>query len=264
MSDATDPSPPVTTERGDAVATITIRTAALTRAAKEALVNAVTRAAGDPDVRAILLTGAGRVFCAGQELGEHAAALEDDPDTAFATLDEHYGPIVRALVDAAKPVVVAINGTCAGAGLSLALAGDIRICADTAKFTTAFTGIGLTFDSGLSATLARAVGTARASELVLLAEPFTAEQAREWGIVGRVVPTDELADEAAALAGRLAAGPTLAYAAAKRAIRDAWAAPLDLAMTAEGEAQRRLGLTADHRNAVASFLAKERPTFEGR
>ena len=214
-------------------------------------------------MRAIVLTGHGRVFCAGQDLGEHAAALDADATTAFATIAEHYNPIVAGLAGAPKPVLVAINGTCAGAGLSLALAGDIRLCADTAKFTTAFTGIGLSFDSGLSASLSRAVGTARASELVLLAEPFTAQQALEWGLVGRLVPPDDLAVEAAALAARLAAGPTLAYAAAKRAIHDAWAKPLPDVLAAEGNAQRRLGLTADHRGAVDAFLAKERPTFAG-
>ena len=265
MPDATEPIPPVAVERDGAVATITMQTAALTGAAKDALRDAVTEAAGDPDIRAMLLTGHGRVFCAGQDLGEHAAVLDsDDPGRAFDSLDQHYHPIIRGLMHAPKPVVVAVNGTCAGAGLSLAMAGDIRLAADTAKFTTAFTGIGLTFDSGLSATLTRAVGAARASELVLLAEPFTAEQAREWGIVGRVVPAADLLAEAQSVASRLAAGPTLAFAAAKAAIRDGWASPIGDVLDAEGEAQRRLGSTADHRNAVASFLAKDRPAFEGR
>ena len=264
MADATDAAPPVVVERNGSVSTITMRTAALTTHAKTALRDAIGAASTDGDVRAIVLTGTGRVFCAGQDLSEHAAALEADPATAFATIDDHYNPIVAGLAAAPKPVVAAINGTCAGAGMSLALACDVRLCADTAKFTTAFTGIGLTFDSGLSATLARAVGTARASELVLLAEPFTAQQAFEWGLVGRLVAPDDLAGEAAAIADRLAAGPTLAYAAAKQAIRDAWAAPLADVLAAEGRAQRRLGLTADHQRAVAAFLAKERPTFSGR
>ena len=263
MADATDQLPPVVVEREGAVATITMRTPALTSVAKALLLDAIDTAASDSAVRAIVLTGHGRVFCAGQDLGEHAAALDADAGTAFATIAEHYNPIVAGLTEAPKPVVVAINGTCAGAGLSLALAGDIRLCADTAKFTTAFTGIGLSVDSGLSATLSRAIGTARASELVLLAEPFTAHQALEWGLVGRLVAADELAAEAAGVAARLAAGPTLAYAAAKQAIRDAWAAPLGDVLAAEGATQRRLGVTADHRGAVAAFLAKERPTFTG-
>ena len=163
-----------------------------------------------------------------------------------------------------KPVVAAINGTCAGAGISLALACDIRVCADTAKFATAFTGIGLTFDSGLSATLTRAVGSARASELILLAEPFTAQQALDWGLVGRLAEPGEVLAEARALADRLAAGPTLAYAEAKRAIAAAALPALPDVLVAEHAAQARLGQTADHKAAVAAFLAKKRPEFHAR
>ncbi len=161
-------------------------------------------------------------------------------------------------------MLAAINGTCAGAGISLALACDVRLCADTAKFSAAFTGIGLGPDSGLSATLARAVGSARASELILLNEPFTAADAFGWGLVGRLVAAAELDDAAAALAARLAAGPTLAYAAAKRSLATAWALPLADVLAAEQEDQQRLGLTEDHRDAVAAFLAKQRPVFRGR
>jgi 2-(1,2-epoxy-1,2-dihydrophenyl)acetyl-CoA isomerase len=204
------------------------------------------------------------VFCAGQDLGEHAAALREEPETAFATLAEHYIPIVTALMDAPKPVVAAINGTCAGAGLSLALACDIRLAAAEAKFATAFTGIGLSFDSGLSATLARAVGAARASELIMLGEPFSAQDALAWGLVGRVVPAAELAGQAAALAGKLAAGPTLAFAAAKRAIIQSFEMPIAEVLATETRVQQRLGLTRDHRQAVEAFLAKQRPVFTGR
>lgn len=259
-----DPSGSIVTTAGhEAVATITMHTAALSIAAKSGLLDAVGAVASDDSVRAVVLTGSGRVFCAGQDLGEHAAALDADPATAFATLDEHYGPLVSALQAAPKPVVAAINGSCVGAGLSIALACDLRISAESAKFATAFTGIGLSFDSGLSATLARAVGAARASELILLGDAFTAEQALAWGVVGRVVPDDELAGAAAAVAGRLAAGPTLAYAAAKQALAASSAIPLDAVLAREAETQRRLGLTADHAGAVRSFLAKERPIFSG-
>jgi 2-(1,2-epoxy-1,2-dihydrophenyl)acetyl-CoA isomerase len=161
-------------------------------------------------------------------------------------------------------VVAAINGSCAGAGLGLALACDLRVAAAGVKFTTAFTAIGLTPDSGLSASLARAVGAARASELVLLSEPFTAEEALAWGLVGRVVAGDQLAAEVEALAGRLAAGPTLAYAAAKRAMREAWGAPWDQVLGAEERDQIALGATADHQQAVEAFVNKQRPTFSGR
>lgn len=215
-------------------------------------------------MRAIVLTGSGRAFCAGQDLGEHAVALRHDPTLAFATLEQHYNPVVRALTGAPKPVIAAINGTCAGAGLALALACDIRIAAAGAKFATAFTAIGLSFDSGLSATLARSVGSSRASELILLGQPFTAEMAAEWGLVGQVVPPEDLATTAASVAAKLAEGPTLAYAAAKHAIAASWGQPLDEVLRREAEAQMRLGRTVDHANAVESFLAKRPPRFIGR
>lgn len=254
----------MTVERAGALAVIALHSPALTTVAKDQLLAAVSALASDESVRALLLTGTGRVFCAGQDLGEHAAALDTDPQTAFDTVARHYNPIITALTEAPKPVVAAINGTCAGAGISLALACDLRICADTAKFVTAFAGIGLSFDSGLSATLARAVGAARASELILRGEPFTAEQALAWGLVGEVVPAAELAAAARTLAERLAGGPTLAYAAAKAALRRGWTAPLADVLAAEQDDQRRLGLTEDHRYAVGAFLAKQRPQFAGR
>ena len=247
-----------------AVGVVTMHAPALTRQAKEELLAGVRRLSADDAVRAVVLTGSGRVFCAGQDLGEHAAALDADPATAFDTLAEHYRPIIEALTAIPKPVVAAINGTCAGAGISLALACDIRVCSDAAKFATAFTGIGLTFDSGLSATLTRAVGGARASELILLGEPFTAQQAQEWGMVGRLSAAYSVLDDAMELAARLAAGPTLAYAEAKKAIQAAALPVLADVLAAEQAAQSRLGQTEDHKNAVASFLAKRRPEFRGR
>ena len=165
----------------DGVATLTLdapaRANALTTEVKEALRRVLEQVAADPAVRAVVLTGAGKAFCVGQDLAEHASALRDGgPSAAFATVADHYNPIVTALATMPKPVVAAVNGTCVGAGLGFALACDLRIAADSARFGTAFTGIGLTCDSGLSASLARAVGYARASELVLLGEPFLTEE----------------------------------------------------------------------------------------
>jgi len=254
----------VTIEAADGVAIVTLRTPALSRAAKEQLRDGLERLAGDDTVRAVVLTGSGKVFCAGQDLGEHAAALQADPRSAFGTLPVHYHPIVASLTTMPKPVVAGINGTCAGAGISLALACDIRVCSSAAKFATAFTGIGLTMDSGLSATLARAVGAARASELVMLAEPFTAQQALDWGLVGRLAEPGDVLTEAAGIAARLAAGPTLAYAEVKRAIQAAAQPPLAQTLAAEHAAQARLGLTADHQMAVEAFVARRRPEFRGR
>jgi len=254
----------VTVEVRDAVGVVTMRVPALSKAAKERLLAALRQLDGDDAVRAVVLTGSGKVFCAGQDLGEHAAALDAGPASAFDTLAEHYNPVVRTLTEMPKPVIAAVNGTCAGAGISLALACDIRVCSSAAKFATAFTAIGLTFDSGLSATLTRAVGSARASELILLAQPFTAQQALDWGLVGRLAEPDRVLDESMALAARLAAGPTLAYAEAKRAIQAAALPALPDVLEAEHAAQARLGQTADHKDAVQAFLAKQRPEFHGR
>lgn len=246
------------------VATITMTTPSLTEIAKIALREAVERVAKDDEVRAVLLTGTGRVFSAGQDLREHAAALRAEGRDAFDTIADHYNPVVTALATMPKPVVAAVNGSCAGAGLGLALACDVRVAAAGATFTTAFTGVGLAPDSGLSASLVKAVGAARASELVLLAEPFSADDALAWGLVGRVVAAEDLLPAALALARRLAAGPTLAYAVAKRAMRQAWAASLEQVLAAEARDQAALGATDDHREAVEAFLAKQPPRFTGR
>jgi 2-(1,2-epoxy-1,2-dihydrophenyl)acetyl-CoA isomerase len=267
MAEESPPSPLVRVGRSGAVETITLDRAdrgnALTTRMKVELLDAVNIAGDNPEVRAVVLTGSGTSFCVGQDLGEHAAALDRDPSSAFDTIAEHYAPIVTALATMPKPVVAAINGTCVGAGLGLALACDLRVAVTTVRMATAFTAIGLTCDSALSSTLVRAVGAARASELMLLAEPFTAEQAAAWGIVSRVVEVADFAAVTAELAARLAAGPTLAYAATKRLLAAAVQPPLHDVLAAEAEEQRRLGQTADHRAAVDAFLAKRQPEFGG-
>src|SRR5918996_4979515 len=177
---------------------------ALTVELKKALLAALAELAAADDVRALVLTGAGKAFCVGQDLGEHAEALRRDPASAMDTVAEHYNPIVRGLAELPFPVVAAINGPCVGAGLGLALACDLRIAAAGLAFSTAFTGIGLTADSGLSASLAHAVGVSRATELLLLNESFTAEDAHAWGLVRSVVPAEEVVPAALELARRLA------------------------------------------------------------
>lgn len=245
-----------------AITTIRLDKPALSGEMKKELLAALEATGRDNSVRAVVLTGTGKAFCVGQDLGEHAEALRNDASTAFSTVDAHYSPIVRALTGMPKPVIAAINGLCFGAGLGFALACDLRIAVDKAKFGTAFTGIGLAADSGLSATLPAVVGAARASELLLLSEPFTAAQALEWGILGRVAAADEFGDAVATAAHKLAAGPTLAYAEAKRAL---WrAVRLEDALQTEYDAQSRLGGTADHQNAVSAFLSKQTPEFIGR
>jgi 2-(1,2-epoxy-1,2-dihydrophenyl)acetyl-CoA isomerase len=251
----------------DGVATITLARPdamnSLTVAAKTELREAVEQARDDSAARAVLLTGSGRAFCVGQDLGEHADNLEAGRGLD-GTLEDHYAPIVLALSGMPKPVVAAVNGAAAGAGLSFALACDVRIASEKASFATAFTRIGLTPDSGLSWTLPRVVGRARALELLLLAEPVRAAEALELGLVNAVVPHESLATAARDLAARLAAGPTVAYAAVKAAVDHAAATDLAGALVKEAELQEACARTADHAAATRAFLRKEQPVFEGR
>jgi 2-(1,2-epoxy-1,2-dihydrophenyl)acetyl-CoA isomerase len=254
-------------EMTDAVATVTLDRPdamnSLTTEVKAALLEALRRAASDQQVRAVLLTGSGRAFCAGQDLHEHAANLEAGRGLAD-TVREHYNPIVELLTTMDKPVVAAVNGVAAGAGASLAFACDLRVASEKAKFALAFAGIGLAPDSGASWTLQRLVGLGRASELMLLGEPVDAARALELGLVTRVVPADEMLKAAAELARRLAGGPTKAFAATKRALAYAATHALPDALVLEAELQDECVATKDHLDATTSFLAKERPVFTGR
>ncbi|MEV0195412.1 enoyl-CoA hydratase-related protein [Nonomuraea sp. NPDC050691] len=251
----------------DAVATITLDRPeamnSLTAEVKTALLEALRRAAGDDGARAVLLTGSGRAFCAGQDLREHADNLEAGRGLA-GTVREHYNPMVELITTMPKPVVAAVNGVAAGAGASLAFACDLRVASEKAKFALAFSGIGLAPDSGASWTLQRLVGAGRAAELMLLGEPLDAARALELGLVTRVVPPDDMLKTAAELAVRLAQGPTLAYAATKRALVYAATRSLPEALEMEAVLQDECAATQDHRDATRAFLAKERPTFSGR
>ena len=253
----------VTVERDGAVASVILPGPALSLAVKEGLLSSLRAVADDESVRAVMLTGTGRAFCVGQDLAEHAAALGQDPATALETVQEHYNPIVTMLTTMAKPVVAAVNGTCVGAGLGLVLACDFAVVAEGAVLGTAFTGIGLTCDSGLSVTLPAAVGMPRARALLLRPTTFTAEQAVSWGLPFELAPADQVRATADALAATLAAGPTAAFAETKRLLADGASRPLADSLDAEGAAQRRLGMTADHGNAVRAFLAKQKPAFQG-
>ena len=251
-----------------AVATITLNRPegmnSLTLEAKLALLEAVTTVRDDASVRALVLTGTGRAFCVGQDLVEHGTLLAAGDDAPLRTVRDHYNPLVELLVALPIPVIAAINGTAAGAGLGLACTADLRIGAAGSRYTTAFTGIGLTADSGLSWTLPRIVGLARATALLLLAEPFTAEQALEMGLLNAVVPAEQVLPAAMELATRLAAGPTVAYACVKEALAFGATSTLTEALAKEDETQTRAGASADHKAAVMSFLTKEKPVFEGR
>jgi 2-(1,2-epoxy-1,2-dihydrophenyl)acetyl-CoA isomerase len=253
----------VTVARDGAVATVVLPGPALSLAVKESLLAALADVADDKSVRAVVLTGSGRAFCVGQDLAEHAVALEADAASALDTVQVHYNPIVTTLTTMPKPVIAGVNGTCVGAGLGFVLACDFAVVAEGAVLGTAFTGIGLTCDSGLSVSLPAAVGMARARALLLRPTTFSAEQAVTWGLPFDLVPAAEVGARATALAAELAAGPTAAYAETKRLLADGASRPLTDSLAAECAAQQRLGTTADHGNAVRAFLAKERPVFSG-
>jgi 2-(1,2-epoxy-1,2-dihydrophenyl)acetyl-CoA isomerase len=272
MADATPSDtiqPQVRLDVSDGVALVTLNRPeamnSLDTDTKLALRDAVTRAGADPDVRCVVLTGTGRAFCVGQDLKQHVDLLrEGDGDQLFRTVPEHYNPIVTALATMPKPVIAAVNGVAAGAGASMAFACDYRIVADTAGFNLAFSGIALSCDTGASWTLPRLVGRAKAIELLYEPRTIPAEEALELGLASRVVPAGDLAAETAALATRLAAGPTAAYGAIRRSVAYSAGHGLADSLAFEAEMMNLTGGTEDHRNAVDSFVAKQRPTFHGR
>jgi 2-(1,2-epoxy-1,2-dihydrophenyl)acetyl-CoA isomerase len=253
----------VTRTDADGVATIALQRPGLSHALRRDLLTVVREVGADESVRAVLLTGTGRAFCVGQDLAEHVEALRGNAAQSLAVVEEEYNPLVLALAALRVPMVVAVNGACAGAGLGIALAGDLRVAAAGAKFTTAFAGIGLSSDSALASRLVHCVGGSRAAELLLLPDPFLAETAAQWGLVHRVVPAEQVLPEAQALAARLAAGPTLAYRAIKTVLATAATDPLEETLALEARLQTALGGTADHREAVEAFLAKRSPEFTG-
>jgi 2-(1,2-epoxy-1,2-dihydrophenyl)acetyl-CoA isomerase len=255
-------------DRTDGVATLTMNRAksmnSLSLALKEALLDATREVSADPSVRAVVLAGSGRGFCVGQDLREHIALLEADDPAPLSTVAQHYNPLVLSLARMPKPVIAAVNGMAAGAGAGLAFACDFRIAARGAGFLIAFANVGLTLDSGVSWTLPRLIGSARATALSLLAEPITAEAALEMGLVNAVVEDDRVHEAAHELAARLATGPTAAYAAIKQSISYAADHDLETALAMEDHLQGVMGKTDDHRNATAAFVAKQKPTFLGR
>ena len=236
---------------------------ALNAETKAALLAAAREAAADQQVRAVILTGAGRAFCAGQDLREHADGLAAGSEP-LNTVRAHYNPIVTAITTMPKPVIAAVNGVAAGAGASLALACDIRLAGRGASVLMAFARVGLGPDSGASWTLQRLAGLGRAAELLMLAEPIDAGRAAELGLFNRVVADDELAAETRQLAARLAAGPTAAYAAIKEGLSFAAGHTLAESLEKEAELQEALGKTADHRAATLAFVNKEPPVYQGR
>jgi 2-(1,2-epoxy-1,2-dihydrophenyl)acetyl-CoA isomerase len=256
--------PDLRLEIAAAVATITLdRPAALnalTVSLKHELLAAFEHIADDPAIRAVVLTGAGRAFCAGQDLRER---LEPDALPLADEIRLRYNPLVVAMVELEKPIVGAINGVAAGAGASLAFACDVRVAADEASFLLAFGRVGLVPDSGTTWLLPRLIGGSKAAELALTGEPLTAAAAERIGLVARVVPSGALLAEAQGMAAGLAAGAPRALALTKRALAAGWDATLEDQLEFEAVLQGEAGATADHAEGIAAFTERRAPRFTG-
>src|SRR5512144_1469382 len=253
----------VETSRDGAVLTITLSRPdvlnAFTAEMHRQLVGAF-REARDPEVRAVVVTGAGRGFCVGQDLNEFGEAARD----ISGRLREHYHPTIRALRELEKPVLAAVNGPAAGAGLSFACACDLRLAAESATFVPAFIGIGLVPDMGGTFFVTRLLGPARAFEWMTSGRRLSSAEALEWGLVSEVVPDDRLAARAAERASELAAMPTRGIALSKRLFDHAEHATLEEQLELEAQLQAVATRTDDFREGVAAFLEKREPRFEGR
>lgn len=212
--------------------------------------------------RVLVLTGAGRGFCAGQDLNDRAVSPGEAVDLGHS-VETYYNPLIRRLIALPFPVIARVNGVAAGAGANIALACDIVIAAHSAKFIQSFASIGLIPDSGGTWVLPRLVGQARALGLALTAEPLAAEKAAEWGLIWKAVADAALDEEVDALAARFASAPTRGLAAIKRMVRASWGHSLDEELELQRDAMRELGGSEDYREGVAAFIAKRTPNFTG-
>jgi 2-(1,2-epoxy-1,2-dihydrophenyl)acetyl-CoA isomerase len=226
------------------------------------LSDALSSLDGDDSVRVVLLTGAGRGFCAGQDLSDHAAV--DDARAIRNVVERHYNPVVRQIRALPQPVIAAVNGVAPGAGCSMALACDIAVATESAKFINAFVNIGLIPDSGGSYFLPRLVGQARALGLFLLGDPVSARTAAEWGMIWKAVPDAEFGGEVEALAQRLAGMPTAAIGLIKQAINASGHHSLEQQLAVEAELQAAAAETEDYQEGRTAFLDKSKPRFFGR
>jgi len=251
----------ITVAEADGVTTITLNRPEVMNALNRGLRLDLTAALRQAHRgRVIVLTGAGRAFCAGQDLGD---ADGFDAQGVEATLNDEYVPMIRAITDAPVPVIAAVNGVAAGAGANLALACDLVIACESASFIQAFARIGLIPDAGGTSFLPRRVGMQRAMGAALLAEPISARQAEAWGMIWEAVPDARFAEVVTARARQLAAGPTAAYGALKQAMRGAFERDLDSQLAIEARLQAACGQSADFREGVTAFLAKRPAVFQG-
>ena len=215
------------------------------------------------NARTLVLTGAGRGFCAGQDLNDRAVAPGESVDLG-ESVEKRYNPLIRRLASLPMPVIARVNGVAAGAGANIALACDIVIAAKSAKFIQSFAAIGLIPDSGGTWALPRLVGQARALGLALTGEPLPADKAAEWGLIWRAVEEDQLDAEVDALAQRFASGPTRGLTKIKAMIRESWGQSLDAELDRQRDAMRELGYSDDYREGVAAFMEKRQPNFTGK
>ncbi|MFZ1400384.1 MAG: enoyl-CoA hydratase-related protein [Candidatus Promineifilaceae bacterium] len=247
------------------VATITLNRPEKLNAFNDQMITEVTavfkQSSRDKEIRCLVLTGNGRAFSSGQDLG---AFTEREAETSIGEHLRHgYHKLIKQMVALEKPIIGAINGIAAGAAVGVALATDIRIAADSASFMLAFSKIGLIPDSGVNWLLPRLIGQARAYEMAITADQIPADKALAWGLVNRVVPANQLSEIAAAWAGSLAAGPTLAFGLTKRAMNQAWTTDLNGALEYEALVQEIAGRSHDNQEGVAAFLAKRAAQFRG-
>jgi 2-(1,2-epoxy-1,2-dihydrophenyl)acetyl-CoA isomerase len=217
----------------------------------------------DPSIRTLILTGAGRGFCAGQDLSDRAVAPGGEGVDLGESVEKWYNPLIRRLTNLPIPVICAVNGVAAGAGANIALAADIVIAAKSAKFIWSFSSIGLVPDSGGSWVLPRLLGQARALGLAMTGDPLPAETALSWGLIWSAVEGDQLSDEANALATKFASGATRGIARTKEAIRSSFERTLDDQLDLERDFMRELGKTDDYKEGVDAFLNKRKPVFKG-
>jgi 2-(1,2-epoxy-1,2-dihydrophenyl)acetyl-CoA isomerase len=232
-----------------------------TAAMHEELKNAIDEIA---DSRVVVLTGAGRGFCAGQDLNDRAVSSGGHPVDLGMTVETSWNPLIRKITSLRQPVIARVNGVAAGAGANVALACDMVVAARSAKFIQSFSAIGLIPDSGGTWVLPRLAGQARAMGLALTGEPLSAEKAEEWGLIWKCVDDEALDSEVDAIAQKLASLPPLGLTAIKKMIRESWSHTLDQELNHQRDAMRRLGFSEDYREGVSAFLAKRPANFVGR
>lgn len=234
-----------------------------TRDMHEEVKQVMAEVSADPEIRCLLITGAGRGFCAGQDLNDRAVKASDEAPDLGASVENYYNPLIRAISSMEKPVVCAVNGVAAGAGASIALACDIVLAARSASFVQAFCKIGLVPDSGGTWSLPRALGLPRAKGLALLGDKLSAEQAESWGMIWRCVDDEQLMVEAISMAEHFAVQPTRGLAEIKRLLNNSFEHSLNEELEREKEMMRELGRSNDYREGVAAFMEKRKPRFTG-